>query len=171
MFFWQETFVEIACRVHAASPAGDLRPAVLRLVRSGIGWLRPFQRPCYRARQRPLKRPDKSLRPTPTSRKTAGLLSLRASRVNAAEKVLALKNLTANFGCGLCRAVVSGPRHLAMKEILHLLIRFRRDRFKIKPFASPIFLTGLLPTLKLPPPYQLRAPGPSSLYLTFLSQR
>src|SRR6267142_3016150 len=94
LFFWQETFVEIACRVHAASPAGDLRPAVLRLVRSGIGLLRPFQRPCYRARQRPLKRPGQIVEATPTSRKTAGLLSLRASRVNAAEKVLALKNLT-----------------------------------------------------------------------------
>ena len=46
--------------------------------------------------------------PNLTSRKTAGLSALRASRVNAVGKRSRPEESNANLGCGLSRAVLSG---------------------------------------------------------------
>jgi len=47
--------------------------------------------------------------------------------------------LTPQLKCALCLTIAA-----TMKEILHFLFWFRRGRCQIKPFASHMFLTGLL---------------------------
>ena len=61
-----------------------IRPAVLRLVLRRMILFRPLQRSCKLGNLKAVKTASQRFATALTSRKTAGLITLRASRVNAA---------------------------------------------------------------------------------------